>query len=385
MADPMDATQGSNDGQASDVLGEGDAGPGVDAGLVGDVGLGVDAEDADTSSGLNTLKRLGLARPFSEVGPWNTPFRGTEAWFDSPTLRQTVAAEGTPGLIRHWYVGEKSVSTWRSTNADPVWTFVMPSYVYAPFNRQRPASTFTFHCPANMVENQDVDHILVVINTDTGELVEVWQAETTNSPSPDPSGTTTWQKQALPARTVTNRIFGGAVAPGWARSNIVTDPGAGTTVQSGGTNDGTRASNFSWHAGLITGRDMAAPTIDHALVVSLGYVTLDNQNWVAPATAPDNGGHSGPMQMGDRIGVPPGIAMPAGMSTLGQKVFRALQTYGAYVGDFAGSPYPILYIDSRDVLFSDTYPLFAWFFGNPTPDMDKISPLLRIANRNPGR
>lgn len=347
-----------------------------------------------TGSALNDLKRQGLARPFSETGPWNTPFTGGESWYDSAMLRTVTPDEqtqlGQPTNIRHWYMAEASVKAWYSTNSDPEWTFVMPTYIYTPFNRNRAASTFTFRCPANMVENQDDDHILVVINMDTGDMVEIWQAETTDSPLAEGlSHQANWEKQTLAAYTATNRIFGGVVAPGWARSNVMTDNGAGSTVSPPtglGTNDGTRAANFSWLAGLLTQRDWDSSSIDHAIVCALGYVTLDNANMIAPATGIDNGGHSGPMYIGDRIGIPPGTSMPSfspAVATLGAKVFTCLQTYGIYVGDFAGSAYPMLYCDSG---MSDTtvwHPLFIWW-DSFTSVMDALSPLLRVANRNPG-
>lgn len=340
-------------------------------------------------SELSIAKRTGVARPFAENGPWNTPFTGSETWYDSATLRTVSPAEqsdlGQSTNERHWYWAETSVKVWWSTNADPLWTFQMPNYIYTPFNRNRSASTFTFHCPDNMVENQDADHILVVVNSDTGDMVEVWQAETTDSPLVEGLAQQgNWEKQTLAARTVVNRIFGGSIAPGWARSNIITDPGAGTTYP-GGTNDGTRASNFSWLAGLLTERDFDNGEIDHAMVISLGYVTLNNTDWTAPATAPDNGGHSGPMWMGDRIGIPSDQVAPGTLSATGLMVWNCLQTYGAYVGDFAGSAYPIFYLDESMVATYDAElrHLFIWF-DSYEPDMDIIIPYLRIANRNPG-
>lgn len=341
---------------------------------------------------LDELKRTGLARPFAEDGPWNTTIPLGATYYTSERLTTLTPQEqsdlGASTNERHWYVAGSSVSLVWSSNSDPLWTVDVPAHNYNPFGRNWPADTFTFHCPDSLVEGQDIDHILVVINQDTGDGFEVWQAETTNSPLAEGlAQQANWEKQTLPARTITNRIFGGSQATGYARWNIISDPGAGSTISPAtgiGNSDGTRASNFSWAAGLITGRDMAAPTIDHALVISLGYLTLDNSNWTWPATGPDNGGHSGYTWMGDRIAIPRSTPMPSGMSVLGQKVFTCLQEYGAYVGDFVGSAWPIFYIDHATVDEADTYDLFVWFFGNPDPDIDKMLPHLRVVGRNPG-
>jgi hypothetical protein len=310
-------------------------------------------------------KSTGTARPFSETGPWNTPIPDT-LWYDSPRLRTLMPIEQTQlnqsTNIRHWYVAETSVGVHWAQPSDPTWMFNLPAFVDTRFNRNRPASTFSFRGPANMIQGSDDDHILVVVDMSTGDMVEVWQAVC------DPA-----------TRTVTGQA--------WARSNVNLDPGAGSTVNPYvglGTNDGVRASNFSWLAGLITGRDLAAPSIDHALVVSLGYVTLDNTTGRAPATAPDNGAHNGPILMGDRIGIPRTVAAPSGLSPLGLKMFTALQTFGAYVGDFVGSAYPMFYTDMFSV--PEATPavrrLFVWWDGY-IPDMDLISPHLRVAGRQP--
>jgi hypothetical protein len=341
---------------------------------------------------LDEQKRQGLARPFAEDGPWNTLIPLDATYYDSPMLRTVTPAEqsalGQSNNRRHWYVADSSVSLNYVENADPTWTVDVPAHNYNPFGRDWPADTFTIDAPADLVEDQDVDHILVIINKDTGAVTELWQAETTDSPLAEGlAQQANWEKQTLAARTITNRIFGGSQATGYARSDIVTDPGAGSTIDPPtgiGNSDGTRASNFSWAAGVITGRDMAAATIDHALVIGLGYLTLSNDTWWSPATGPDNGGHSGFTDMGDRIAIDRDTPMPSGMSALGQKFFVCLQEYGAYVGDFVGSAYPHFYIDAATVNPADTYDLFVWFFGNPDPDIDKMLPYLRVVNRDPG-
>jgi hypothetical protein len=313
------------------------------------------------------------ARPFSATSPWNTPTASGTQWYDTPSLHQL-----SDGSFRHWWANTDSVGVWWSSPTDPVWTFNMPDYVAPSFHRNRPAATFTMRAPADLAAGTDVDHILVVVDPVSGDYTEVWQA------SVDPS-----------THTVTN-LPG---SPGWARGNAITGPGAGTLSN----NDGVRAANFSWLAGLITGADVDAGVIDHALVVALpsavlmgggntghqgGVSTSTPLAWRAPATAWDAGFWSGPIQMGSRLGIPAGTPMPSGLSTLGVMVFDALQKYGAFVGDYAGGEWPNFYVDNRSLSLGAPNtgvlrPLFCYWEHNGSSDMEKIAPLMRVADYQP--
>ncbi|MDO8265836.1 MAG: hypothetical protein Q7T41_02750 [Candidatus Saccharibacteria bacterium] len=291
-----------------------------------------------------------IKRPFSDSSVWNTPIPANTTWYDHNLLHYM-----DDGSFRHWYVNEGSMRIWHTNSNDPLCTWQMPSFIDPTFNRNRPAETFTFRCPAAMVPGTDEDHILFVVDDNTNEYVEVWQAVRSGS-------------------TITGQ--------GWARGNLKTGTGIGSLVSAGGNNAGVRAANFSWAGGLITGDDLSAASIDHALVIALGWGTLSNTTWRSPATAPDNGGHSGPFAMGTRFGIPANTPKPAGLSPLGSKVFDTLKKYGALVGDFAGTSYPMFYIDSGSVNPGDTHQLFVWW-NSYTADMDIIGPLVRVADYQP--
>ena len=258
--------------------------------------------------------------------------------------------------FQHWWVNTDSVGIYFSQPTDPVWTFNMPAYIAPLWNRNRPAQTFQVHAPANMVDGGDEDHILVVV--DGGRYYEVWNASVDQV-----------------TRTVTNRPS----APGWATGDFVNGPGAGTTA----TNDGVRAANFSWAGGLITGQDLAAGKIDHALVIALPNSMLKaggTPDYIWPATAWDNGGAVGPIKMGSRVGIPAGTARPAGLSTLGNIMFDTLVKYGAFVGDYCGGPWPQFYADKFTVTLDQMRPLFTFWDYAGSSDMEKLGPLLRIAD-----
>jgi hypothetical protein len=88
--------------------------------------------------------------------------------------------------------------------------------------------------------------------------------------------------------------------------------------------------------------------------------------------------------MGSRIGVPAGVPMPAGLSPLGVKVFRALQKYGMFVGDFAGGLTPVVPADGGTVhQNNDACSLFCYWNYGGSSDMEKIGPLLRVADYQP--
>lgn len=300
----------------------------------------------------------GTIRPFGPTSPWNTPTPANTSWYDTPRLHtMPIAVNGD--TFQHWWVNTSSVGIYYSKATDPVWTFNMPAYIAPLWNRNRPAQTFQVRAPANMVDGGDEDHILVVV--DGNRYYEVWNALV------DPV-----------TRTVTNRPS----APGWATGDFVNGPGAGTTA----TNDGVRAANFSWAGGLITGHDLAAGKIDHALVVALPHSMLKaggTPDYVWPATAWDNGGATGPIRMGTRLGIPAGTPRPAGLSPLGNQMFDALVTYGAFVGDYCGGPWPMFYADKYTVTENQMRPLFTWWDFGGSSDMEKLAPLLRVADYQP--
>jgi hypothetical protein len=294
-------------------------------------------------------------RPFSAVSPFNTPTPAGTKWFDTPVLH-TLPKPNTDGDSRmHWYVLQP-FGIYRSSESDPVWTFNMPALIAPDWGRNRPAATFSVHAPANIHAGLDTDKVLIVVDGST--YYEVWDTSVDSA-----------------NRTVTG--------PAWATGDIVRDPGAGTVAN----NDGVRASNFSWAAGLITGYDLASGSIDHALAIALTQsqlAGLTGDGHIPPATNYDNGGATGPITMGSRLGIPAGVAPPADLSPVGIMVFGALQKYGAFVGDFVGGLWPAFYSDANTVNYASMDPIYAsWKDPGYSSDMDKILPLLRVANYQP--
>jgi hypothetical protein len=96
---------------------------------------------------------------------------------------------------------------------------------------------------------------------------------------------------------------------------------------------GLAASGISYLATAITEADVASGSIDHPLALQLPLC----QGQVAPADRTDCGDNPGTPSEGMLFRLPASLPMPSGLTPFGQMVFRALQTYGAYVTDHSGA------------------------------------------------
>lgn len=260
--------------------------------------------DVAAGGGGGTTPPISFARPFSSFSPFNVAIPSNAVW--TPDAQHRLSLPWYVDKVAAGAVGQVAKAS------DPVWTFNMPEYIAPDYHRNRPAWKGPVSAPASLFAGADIDKVMSVEQPD-GSYFEVWQAVI------DPV-----------KRTVTSRAPDGKV--GWATGNVVTGAGGGTLSN----NDGVRAANFSWRAGLITLADLDAGVIDHALVVALDGTRLASSNsYVAPATAGETTGN-GTIPMGTRFGIPPGVAQPAGMSPVGVIMFKAMQKYGAFVGDYTG-------------------------------------------------
>jgi hypothetical protein len=103
---------------------------------------------------------------------------------------------------------------------------------------------------------------------------------------------------------------------------------------------GARACGFPLVAGLVTVEELRAGAIEHALVIA--YPHIRSRYYTPPASTaqattddarPDRG-----IPCGGRVQLDPALDVDAiGLSRSGKIIARALQRYGAYVGDFSGA------------------------------------------------
>ena len=102
---------------------------------------------------------------------------------------------------------------------------------------------------------------------------------------------------------------------------------------------GARACGFPLVAGLIRTEEIEAGRIDHALVIA--YPGLVAERFTPPASTGSNIGEAPGgvgVPCGGRFQFDPSVDVTKlGLSRSGEIIMRALQQYGAYVGDYSGA------------------------------------------------
>jgi hypothetical protein len=163
--------------------------------------------------------------------------------------------------------------------------------------------SFQVPVPSGAVPAQGTDHSLIVYQASTNTDWEFWEFG--------------------------NGSNGGYTAcAGGEITNVSTSNGVFPT--SGGQ---LASSGISYLATMITNSDINSGAINHAIALQLIYC---NGSYVAPArTNYDCSGGSIPY--GQYFRFPSSLAMPSGLTSLGQMVFKAIQNYGLVVTDHAGA------------------------------------------------
>jgi hypothetical protein len=124
-----------------------------------------------------------------------------------------------------------------------------------------------------------------------------------------------------------------ATADAYGRADLLKDSGWGS--KSPFLSAGIVAAGSSQFAGMIVQAETDAGEINHALHMAIDFA-LNLPGAVGMAISSDGGSKTGISHEGDRLAIPPGTPMPAGLSPLGQKVFNAYVKYGVYNVDQAG-------------------------------------------------
>ena len=165
-------------------------------------------------------------------------------------------------------------------------------------------------------------------------------------------------------RTGTNS----GTASSYGRADVLKDTGWGS--KSPFLSAGITASGSSMLAGLLVQAETDAGEINHALQLVLDY-DLQKPGFTGEAIAGDGSNSNGVSKEGERLAIPPSVSMPAGFSPLGQKVFRALQKYGAFNIDIAGG---------ISILRSQANAYNAATINSLRPDMNTMLKLLQRVN-----
>jgi hypothetical protein len=323
---------GGTGGVAGDKGSGGSAGRGGSGGPGGTVGAGGSAGSggavgaaggAAGSSGAGGVAGSGgtggVWRPFSDASPWNTPISS------SPAIDPNSAA-----MIADWAVSSVygphldvnisgfSVPLYWADASTPK-TLVScdgAGYGFA-VDKNKQNGTAMIPIPAGANPDPESDHHLLVIDRSTNLEWGLWNASNSGS---------TWTC----GMGASMDLLGTGVRP------PITNAGADWNFA-----QGPRACGFPLIAGLIRPEEIVAGRIDHALVVA--YPHIRSSFFTPPASTAQAANGQGAQRdrgipCGGRIQLDPSIDVTTlGLSSAGLVIARALQQYGAYVGDYSGA------------------------------------------------
>ncbi len=231
--------------------------------------------------------------PFSASSSWNAriPSSGVNysnvAWPASTGYNYTVSWDSYSAAI------------FVASSADPV---VKVSY---PAGWGYPGGTLNIRMPANADGAPGTDGELLVI--DGTKVHNFWIFKRTSSTT--------------------------ATAQSYGVSDLLSGTGWGSKSPFLGA--GITAVGSNQMAGLLIQAETDAGEINHALNLR-GDSAIVASGIVGYAISSDGSAAGGILKEGQRYAIPYTTPMPSGLSPLGQKVFRAMQNYGAYVTDVSG-------------------------------------------------
>lgn len=123
----------------------------------------------------------------------------------------------------------------------------------------------------------------------------------------------------------------------WGECDILNDTGFGVP----GNGAGVNAAGTSAMMGALTKQEFASYPIGVQHLIGFSIIgSLCNPGFLYPAISGDGNSGNGFCQEGQVFAIPPGTAMPAGLSAYGQQMFWTLQNYGAFCNDTSGSITP---------------------------------------------
>jgi hypothetical protein len=265
------------------------------------------------------------------------PFAGTSSWNKPIPVGATYTRLNWPAATGYNYTvnwDRYSPAVYVGQSTDPL---VQVSF---PANWGWPASTIALRLPVGATGAAGTD----------GEILAI-------------AGTTVhncWQFKRTSDTTGTCAAYG--------RTDLVT--GSGWGQKSPFLSAGIVATGSSQMAGLLIQAETDAGEINHALQIALDSA-IQRPGFTGEAISGDGSAVNGISQEGERLAIPPSTAMPSGLSLLGQKVFRALQKYGAFNIDVAGG---------TTTLRAQNNAYDASTIGALQKDMNKILPLLQKVN-----
>jgi hypothetical protein len=246
-------------------------------------------------------------RAFSDTSPWNTPIADASVHPESEALIEALATSS------QW--------AWLGVNIHP-WS--VPLYmagdateladVHARLSNEGEQVTLRWPVPRGAEGAPEADGHLAIVDLAGGRAYDFFQAR--------PRGDGSWDCTLCASIDL--------------RGDGVRPPQEGPRPW--WESHGARACGFPLVAGLVRPDELAAGRIDHALVIA--YPGIRQRFFVPPASTghPANGriAEDRGIPCGGRVQLDPDYDVSA-LSPHGQVIARALQEYGAYVGDYSDS------------------------------------------------
>jgi hypothetical protein len=267
-------------------------------------------------------------RPFSADSPWNTPIPANPPLQPDTNALITDFANSSPwGVHLDVNIAGYSIPLYWADSATPTYPVVADrvggegwgsGLNYQGVSAQMPI-------PDGAAPDPQSDHHLLVVDVQRGIEWGCWDV-TLQGP--------VWRGGVC----ATADLLGSGVRPPFPATTEPRPPGPANPWWRA---VGARACGFPLVAGLIRVSEIEAGRIDHALVVA--YPHIEAGFFTPPASTGQGANGVGAQKgrgipCGGRIQFDPAVDLSTlGLSRSGLVIMRALQEYGAYVGDFSGA------------------------------------------------
>ncbi len=259
----------------------------------------------------------GVWRPFNASSPWNTPIPANPAIApDSQALINDMRSSSPFGEHLDININQYSVPVFYATPSTPMSDVLCDIGGFGFVSERGYFAVASIPMPADAASDSGTDHTLAII--DRARNMEWGMFNAHN--------------------------FGGR----WTCTL-----GAGADLTGDGTrpykpqnptwytSHGARACGFPLIAGLIRTEEIEAGHIDHALVVAYPHIRAGYYMYpasTAQTRISNDAVNWRGIPCGGRIQLDPNVNIDAlGLTRSGRIVAQALQTYGAYVGDYSGA------------------------------------------------
>lgn len=245
-------------------------------------------------------KGSGTWRPFSVDSPWNVPI-GPDPQID-PNSAAMIATLDPSGTGNGFWINEDyyTVPIYYADANTPIYKVKCTN----PWNQWGPGFDGNVPIPDGAIPDPAGDGVMVVIDLSQQKSWDMGGVKHTST--------------------------------GWEADNGLVFDLTGLGISTKEPSSSARESGFAAVGGLIRLDEIQQGYIAHALV--FGYSTPRQGVYVYPATACWNGtGGANAIPMGARIQLDPALNLDSlGLSPGAKVIARALQEYGAYLGEVAG-------------------------------------------------